>query len=180
MLHGLELLQVRRFDLAQAEEILCRRIIQAAAFEAHTLPDAFCFEHLLALPALALPALVRVKSQSGFIRYRRGGFYEQSCCHAQNQLAGRTGRTPLHRRFWSDLSARKSLFSRLGASLPVSPLLERYFSNLTHQTSSSSFTRRCASHRLNNLLFKFRRVSFVGIPFGVIKHPICYSVYHTV
>lgn len=76
MLHGLELLQIKQFTFQQAEEVLCHCIVQAVPFAAHTLPDAFCFEHPLVLLVLVLPALVGVKDQSGSIRYRCKGFGE--------------------------------------------------------------------------------------------------------
>ena len=82
MLHGLELLQIKQFTFQQAKEVLCHCIIQAVPFAAHTLLDAFCFEHPLVLLVLVLPALVGVKDQSGSIRDRCKGFGEHGCYHA--------------------------------------------------------------------------------------------------
>ncbi len=67
--HRLELLQIEQFTFQQAKEVFYYLIIQAVSFAAHTLLDAFRFQHSLVLFVLVLPALVRVENQPCPVRY---------------------------------------------------------------------------------------------------------------
>lgn len=60
----MEFLQVEQPAFEQAKENFCYSIIQAVAFAAHTLPDAFLAKHLLVLFVLVLPALVGIVSKA--------------------------------------------------------------------------------------------------------------------
>ena len=76
-------LQIEQFTFKQTEEIFDYSIVKTVSVSAHTLPDAFLLEHLLILPVLILPALVRMKNEIGSIRNLLKSFVQHGSYHAQ-------------------------------------------------------------------------------------------------
>ena len=61
MFKRIKFLQVKQLRFEQTKEVFHDSIIQAVPFAAHTLADAFGFQHPLILFVLVLPSLIRVK-----------------------------------------------------------------------------------------------------------------------
>ena len=85
VLHRMEFLQVEQLAFEQVKEIFCYSIIQAIAFAAHALPDAFLAKHLRVLFVLVLPALVGMQDQLTSIRDLFKNLFHHSRYHTQNR-----------------------------------------------------------------------------------------------
>ena len=83
--HRIKFLQIEQFAFEQTKEVFYHSIVQTITFPAHALPHAFLTKHPLVLFMLVLPALVRMKDQTGSIRYFSKSLVQHGCYHAQNR-----------------------------------------------------------------------------------------------